>query len=74
MELKIAQGVRLTREQVKEIHDIVMNEPDMGWDYDLDSRESNKTNVYDVELSGEHGTYHHRVNLSWGLITIQKVT
>ena len=73
MKLKLEQGIRLTQAQVLEIAKIIMTEPDLGWDYDLDSKSSNKTNVYEDKLIGKHASYHYRVNLSFKMITILKV-
>jgi len=75
MTLKFAPGVRPTQEQALEIAQVVMAEPDMGWDWDLEHNEpaSVRHKSYDVQLDGEYGTYHYRVNLSWELITILSV-
>lgn len=72
MRLKVAQGLALTQKQLREVAELVMTEPDMGWDYDETSR-SKKTGVYNVSLSGEFGTYEYRVNTSFNLITLKAV-
>lgn len=73
MRLKVAQGVALTQEQAREVANVIMERPDMGWDYDSDTRKTMKTGVYDVEETGEHGRYYYRVNLSFELITLKAV-
>ena len=75
MKLKIEKGIKLTQDQVIEIGNSLMQEPDMGWDWDLEHNEpaSVRHKSYDVQLDGEYGTYHYRVNLSLELITILSV-
>jgi hypothetical protein len=73
MKLKYAQGVSTTQEQAREIAEVIMTQPDMGWSYDSGNRTDRKTGVYDVEFEGEHGIYHYRVNLSFELITLKSV-
>ena len=76
MKLKIASGIRLTQEQVQEIANNIMSEPDIGWEGEYNSVEpiSERHKAYEVELQGEHATYYYKVNISWGLITITKVS
>jgi hypothetical protein len=78
MQLKIEQGIKLTREQVLEIGNTIMQEPDMGWkpwvfDSAADREEWEKRHKWEEELQGEHGTYTYRINLSWNMITILDV-
>jgi hypothetical protein len=78
MELKIAQGIKLTREQVLEIGNTIMQEPDMGWkpwvfDSVADREEWENKHKWEEELRGEYGTYRYRINLSWNMITILSV-
>lgn len=71
MRLKINSGIKLTQEQVFEIAEI-MNEPDMGWGYNQDTRK-NDLKIYIVELVGEYATYTYRVNNINNMITILSV-
>ena len=75
MKLKIEKGIRLTQEQANEIANSIMREPDMGWEdyYQLGEAVSERHKAYKVELYGEHGVYDYKINLSWELITIEKV-
>lgn len=78
MQLKIEQGIKLTREQVLEIGNTIMQEPDMGWkptvfDSAAERDEWEKRYKWEVHMSGEHGEYLYRVNLSWNMITILEV-
>jgi hypothetical protein len=78
MALKVSQGIRLTREQVLEIGNVIMNEPDMGWkpwvfDTAADREEWENKHKWEEVFQGEHGTYKFRINLSWNMITILDV-
>jgi len=75
MRLKLARGVQPTREQALEIARNVMNEPDMGWDWDHDRREpaSSQGPTYLVNQKGEEADYLYRVNLTHDLITILSI-
>ncbi len=73
MELKIAKHIKLTHDQVKELH-LITTEPDNGWETDYNNLGGNmKANVYEVELKTDVATYHYRVNLSFQLITLLEV-
>lgn len=68
MKLKIAQGILLTKEQLEEVANTIMTKPDMGWNYDDETKETKL--VQNFVLDGEHGRYSYRVNLSWEMITL----
>ena len=75
MKLKIQRGIILTQDQVREIANSIMAEPDITWEGELETVETVTPHhkSYDAELDGEFGRYHYRVNLSWELITILDV-
>ena len=65
MEFKIAQGVKLTIEQLKEVSTI-MEQPDEGW-------ESEDEEITTVILMGDFANYVYRINLKCELITLLEV-
>lgn len=72
MKLKIERGILLTEEQLKEVLELIMLEPDMGWNYNEETGKYDKvtTNI----TCGDTGTtYTYRVNTSWDMITLLKV-
>lgn len=71
MELKVMHGVRLNKNQLQEVVNLVMSQPDMGWNYNEDT--GVQDNVMNVVTSADYGTYTYRVNLSWNLITLLSV-
>lgn len=71
MNLKVNPSLHLTSEQVIEVGNVVMAEPDMGWNTDYDYKPLD--NVYCVEMQGEHGKYFYRVNVKKELITLLEV-
>ena len=78
MRLKLAQGVRPTQEQAREIAQVVMAEPDMGWkptefDTVAEKEEWEKKTVWTERCAADEGVYDYRVNLSEELITILKI-
>ena len=75
MRLKFAKGLRQTREQAREIANSIMSEPDMGWGVGarFEPLAEEGKHTYEVELEGEFGQYHYRVNLKEELITILKI-
>ena len=75
MRLKLAQGVQPTQEQALEIAQVVMAEPDMGWEVGsrFESLAEEGKHTYEVRCAGDEGVYSYRVNLSEELITILKI-
>ena len=70
MKLKLKQGVSLSQNQAKEVANVIMEEPDIGWEK---TREEKGSHVFDIKLQGEYGIYIYRVNLAFKLITLLKV-
>ncbi|MCK9576481.1 MAG: hypothetical protein M0R51_11210 [Clostridia bacterium] len=70
-EVKFAQGVHPNLEQLKELANDILHEPDMGWNW-CDEINGAK-DIMIITESGEEGTYTYRVNLSWQMITILKI-
>ena len=75
MRLKFAEGVQPTQNQAREIANSIMSEPDMGWEVDsrFEPLAKEGKHTYEVELEGEFGQYHYRVNLLRELITILNI-
>ena len=78
MKLKLAPGVQPTQEQLREIANSIMAEPDMGWkptefDTVAEKEEWEKKTTWLEVQDCDYGKYTVRINLFRALMTILKI-
>lgn len=71
LELKVSQGIKLTKENLEDLMEYVMDEPESGWNYEEEYEEANYIQHYKMQIGNYE--YSYRINLSYKLLTLLSI-
>lgn len=71
LDLKVSQGIKLSKENINDLQNHVLKEPDNGWNYDDNIQAAHYIQHYKMQIGSN--VYLFRVNLSYKLLTLLSI-